>query len=500
MKKRLLGMVFTLVMTAAVMTQTVTVKASTLSDRIAAACMEKMGEADTEGADNVKLETSRDENYANISTGSPEEVYDIVEESVSSDSVEDEGFVTETTCPTEEQAYMAMIAMKAQYPEGMHWTNENGYRFNGYNYPAYIYGMGYGCAGFAFILSDAAFGDLPARFLDNPTYDDIRVGDILRVNNDSHSVIVLEKYTDHVVLAEGNYNSSIHWGRIMTKDEVMTTLTNVTTRYPVGAAASVPKPEDPTGVYDPDNVDVDKIVDFVFRLYVLCLNREPDYDGWYDWSYKLASGETNGAEAAWGFFNSREMTSKNLSDEEYVEILYMAMMDRVPDESGMNTWTDALTNGFSKKYVYRGFAESNEFTSICKDYGIIRGRVSVTEGRDRNEGATRFVARLYNKALGRGFDINGMNDWCNDICDGKCTPYYVATEGFFHSREFMDKNLGNEQFVKVLYPTFLGREYDDPGLQDWLEKLNSGAMSRDQVIAGFANSKEFRNIMTSYGL
>ena len=54
----------------------------------------------------------------------------------------------------------------------------------------------------------------------NVVYDNIRVGDILRVYNNSHSVIILEKNSDGVVIAEGNFNDSVHWGRTLSKAEV----------------------------------------------------------------------------------------------------------------------------------------------------------------------------------------------------------------------------------------------------------------------------------------
>lgn len=126
---------------------------------------------------------------------------------------------------TEKNIYNAMIAMKAKYPEGMRWTNDNFYAWKGG-----IYGGGYGCAGFAFALSDAAFGNLPAR--KDTNMNNIRVGDILRINNDTHSVIVLEVHSDYYVIAEGNYNSSIHWGRTITKDQLRNSFTYKMTRYP----------------------------------------------------------------------------------------------------------------------------------------------------------------------------------------------------------------------------------------------------------------------------
>ena len=115
---------------------------------------------------------------------------------------------------TDESVYNAMMAMQTDFPEGMPWTNDDYYDWNGQtNY------RGYGCAGFAFLLSDAAFGYLPAQMMD-VDYETLRTGDILRINNDSHSVIVLQVFSDHVVVAEGNYNSSIHWGRTLSRSKV----------------------------------------------------------------------------------------------------------------------------------------------------------------------------------------------------------------------------------------------------------------------------------------
>jgi hypothetical protein len=92
-----------------------------------------------------------------------------------------------------------------------------------------LYGGGYGCAAFAFALSDAAFGDAPATKHYNASQ--IRVGDILRVEDDTHMVIVLSVSNSGLVVAEGNYNDSIHWGRKISPKELHETLDYVITRY-----------------------------------------------------------------------------------------------------------------------------------------------------------------------------------------------------------------------------------------------------------------------------
>lgn len=120
--------------------------------------------------------------------------------------------------------YSEIIAQKAVFPEGMEWTNNNYYGWKGG-----IYSGGYGCAGFAFALSDAAFGDAPAVI--HTDYDNVRVGDILRINANTHSVIVLEVKENSVVVAEGNYNGMIHWGRELSKTSIMGEGCYIMTRY-----------------------------------------------------------------------------------------------------------------------------------------------------------------------------------------------------------------------------------------------------------------------------
>ena len=70
--------------------------------------------------------------------------------------------------PTPQEVYEAMIALQSKFPEGMHWTDASSgiYTWNGgRGENNEIAAMGTGCVNFAFQLSDAAFGTLPARML-----------------------------------------------------------------------------------------------------------------------------------------------------------------------------------------------------------------------------------------------------------------------------------------------------------------------------------------------
>lgn len=122
------------------------------------------------------------------------------------------------------QIYDILVAQKAVFPEGMKWTNDDYRGWNGGTYTG-----GFGCAGFAFALSDAAFGNVKAKL--HQDYSNIKVGDILRVNNGTHSVIVLEVKENSVIVAEGNYNGAIHWGREIPKSGLVDSQSYIMTRY-----------------------------------------------------------------------------------------------------------------------------------------------------------------------------------------------------------------------------------------------------------------------------
>ena len=128
---------------------------------------------------------------------------------------------------SDECLYEKMIAKKEEYPEGMPWTNENKYCWKGTN------GCGGGCSGFAYLLSDAAFDDLKALKL-SPCPTTFRVGDVVRIYNDTHFVIILkiDKNTNTIIVAEGNYNQSIHWGREFTINSLQSTCNYIFRRNP----------------------------------------------------------------------------------------------------------------------------------------------------------------------------------------------------------------------------------------------------------------------------
>lgn len=243
----------------------------------------------------------------------------------------------------------------------------------------------------------------------------------------------------------------------------------------------------------------EQIEAFVARLYDCCLDRQADQAGMDYWKRMLSHNLKTGAEVAYGFVFSEEVINKNLSDDEFVELLYEALMGRASDTVGKADWLKKMESGLGREGVLKGFIGSAEFAGLCSSYGIKKGTIRVIEPRNENPGVTAFISRLYTKALGRTYETEGLNDWCGRILLKTWTLDEIATKGFFHSQEFYNRNLSDDEYVKVLYQTFFDREYDQAGYDYWMSKL-AGGMKRDEVLKGFASSLEFANLKKAYGV
>ncbi|MCF2903367.1 DUF4214 domain-containing protein [Octadecabacter sp. CECT 8868] len=118
--------------------------------------------------------------------------------------------------------------------------------------------------------------------------------------------------------------------------------------------------------------------DDVFRLYQATLDRAPDATGFVNWSDRLGSG-TEYLDAASGFVNSTEFknTYQDLSDSEFVTLLYANVLDRAPDETGLANWSQRMADGMTEVEVVQGFAQSAEFISATaeslKDWIVAQG-------------------------------------------------------------------------------------------------------------------------------
>ena len=83
--------------------------------------------------------------------------------------------------------------------------------------------------------------------------------------------------------------------------------------------------------YRDQNLDVTR---FVSHFYKYCLNRNGDPEGLNDWTGGLLEHRFDGAYIASGFIFSDEFHNKNLSNEDFIEILYQTILGRASDPAG----------------------------------------------------------------------------------------------------------------------------------------------------------------------
>jgi hypothetical protein len=130
---------------------------------------------------------------------------------------------------------------------------------------------------------------------------------------------------------------------------------------------------DTSSVANPGDLEVPSDTAFVTRFYQECLSRDPDSAGLNGWVNWLESGAKTGADVAYGFVFSDEFILRNVSNSEYLTILYRAFFNREPDSGGYSGWLGYLNTGKSRQWVLAGFINSDEFKNLCAAYGINSG-------------------------------------------------------------------------------------------------------------------------------
>ncbi|MBO7448726.1 MAG: DUF4214 domain-containing protein, partial [Clostridiales bacterium] len=271
----------------------------------------------------------------------------------------------------------------------------------------------------------------------------------------------------------------------ITTSPTITTKPSVTTA-PSTDGSNIPTPSGSRGASSRENISK-----FVDNIYLNVLGRESEPDGAQFWFNELWNFKSSGDEVALGFINSAEFNSRNLSDKEFVGVLYRTFFDREPDADGEAFWLKSLSDGsLDRKGVANCFVYSQEWADTCATYGIrcggnIKAKVNITP----SDSTYAFVERMYVTALGRESDPEGKEFWANELSNYRCTGEELGVQ-FFLSKEMEDLKLSDEEFVDRLYKTFMDRDAEPDGKTFWLKSLSDGA-SRKSVVLGFTRSAEF---------
>ncbi len=236
-----------------------------------------------------------------------------------------------------------------------------------------------------------------------------------------------------------------------------------------------------------------------------------------------------------------------------VTTLYEGLLQRKPDAFGLSAASQALQNGASLAQVADVIVQSTEFFQS-----------NTTVGQSGNANQVEFVSALYQDVLGRSGSVDELTGWLNQINYGGASLQQIAhnfvysaeasssSSSILHSvaassiyslyagllerspgsaeleagvkvleggnisvpqladflvqsPEFYQNNTtvgqsGNAnqvEFVSALYIGVLGRDPDLAGLTGWVNAINFGGLSLQQVAHNFVYSAEAATLTTS---
>lgn len=212
-----------------------------------------------------------------------------------------------------------------------------------------------------------------------------------------------------------------------------------------------------------------------------------------------ATTKKGGYSASWDITVVQPVTSVEFSyhtEEYYVGETYEAFVEVGPEDATDKSLTWSSSNSKVATVDSKGNitikAEGTVKITAAAQNGISR-TVTIQTKEDM---VRSFVKRMYTVALGREADPSGLKDWTsmlkNQEIDGAGIAY-----GFICSDEFKARKLSNGSYVDTLYRTFFDREADQEGKGVWMQLLSTGS-SREYILSGFVNSREFSALCDRY--
>ncbi len=154
---------------------------------------------------------------------------------------------------------------------------------------------------------------------------------------------------------------------------------------------------------------------------------------------------------------------------------YRDFLAREGDPGGIAYWSAQLAGGAVNRLQFvEAFFRSAEFQGIIAP-----------------------VTRLYFACFLRVPDYAGLDFWIRQARAGNALE---TIAGYFAgSVEFLARygSLDNAQYIDLLYQNILGRSADAAGRAYWTMQIETGALTRGQVLANFSESPEYRTAINS---
>ena len=236
----------------------------------------------------------------------------------------------------------------------------------------------------------------------------------------------------------------------------------------------------------------------LYRAYQAVFDRAPDEAGFKAFLTEMRLGNlgedtanapfTQQEAVITQFVNSQEFqnTYGSLTDVQFMEQLYLNVLDRPGSAADVAAFAATLAAGRSRADVVVEFANSAEFVNLM----ALPSAAFVTNVIIHPAEAQVF--RIYQAVFQRDPDEGGFTAFTNAIQANVLTVEEITAE-FVGSAEFQATYgaLSNAEFVELLFTNVLPGNTDQQGRADFIEALGDGRLTREAMVAEFVESFEF---------
>jgi hypothetical protein len=206
---------------------------------------------------------------------------------------------------------------------------------------------------------------------------------------------------------------------------------------------------------------------FVAQVYLDLLGRIVDSSGLQFWGGALDAGIMNRTQVVLGIENSLEYLIVE------VNAAYQQILGRQADPAGLNSFVQLLQSGGTVEQVKSLLGSSQEFMNNAQAQDTTSGLTTANQ---------KFIDFLFQKVLNRTADSGGLTAFTNALSSG-ASPLTVASGIVISQEAKMD-------LVNGFYQKFLKRQADSAGLNNFTQLLVNG-VSDETVIASLVSSAEY---------
>ncbi|MBU4611990.1 DUF4214 domain-containing protein [Achromobacter sp. GG226] len=166
--------------------------------------------------------------------------------------------------------------------------------------------------------------------------------------------------------------------------------------------------------------------------------------------------------------------------------------DIVQAAGSIDTWSIEIKDGYIVLTSTIPAADNSITAKNVEFIQLADAAISVVATEDE---AT--ALRLYQALLGRTADREGAEYWVGDVNKDGGSTHQVAAS-FLASQEFQDRGeLSDEAYVQMLYQHALGREAEADGLAYWVDDLENGGYNRAEVAIAIVASAEAADVIVT---